>query len=135
MKILPLVLFSITILNAHSASAHTALAQTVPADGATISAAPESAELRFSAPVRLTALSVQMDGAEKRSLGPLPSEATEQFTVTLPALEPGHYIVSWRAMSEDTHVMSGEFMFTLGPTGSRAEHGETGNHNEHGETD
>jgi hypothetical protein len=37
------------------------------------------------------------------------------FAVALPAtIGDGHYVVAWRALSEDTHVMNGEFMFTVG---------------------
>lgn len=94
--------------------AHTELAESVPADGATVAAAPEKVELRFSEPVRLTALAVQQDGAQKQSLGPLPGATSASFAVALPALDEGHYIVTYRALSEDTHVVSGEFMFAVG---------------------
>ena len=41
----------------------------------------------------------------------------------LPAtLGEGHYVVAWRAMSEDTHVMTGEFMFAVGMEGNHAAH-------------
>ncbi len=29
------------------------------------------------------------------------------------ALAPGHYVVMWRALSEDTHVVTGHFVFTV----------------------
>jgi copper transport protein len=109
---------------AQAALAHTELAESVPADGAVVAAAPEEVQLRFSAAVRLTALAVQMDGTRKQSLGPLPAETAERFEVALPALDEGHYVVSWRALSEDTHVMSGEFMFVIGAGG----HGQETNH-------
>lgn len=125
---------------AQPAFAHTELAGTVPADRAVIATAPEDLQLRFSEPVRLTALSVRKDGAAKQSLGPLPTETTGQFTVALPALDEGHYVVSWRALSEDTHVMSGEFMFVVGATGGHDEHmnheaAHTGEHSGHMEQD
>lgn len=107
---------------APAALAHTELAGTVPADEAVVESAPEQIELEFSAAVRLTALTVQKTGGEKRSLGPLPGEMTAAFNVALPALDDGHYVVSWRALSEDTHVMTGEFMFAIGEGASHEEH-------------
>lgn len=104
------------------ALAHTELSATVPADQAIIEEAPEDLQLTFSEAVRLTAISIQLDGAPKHNLGPLPPETTRTFTLDLPALADGHYIVSWRALSEDTHVMNGEFMFAIGAEGSHTTH-------------
>jgi copper transport protein len=106
-----------------SALAHTELAGTTPANGAMIAQAPEHVELTFSEPVRLTALSIQKDAEKKQSLGPLPSATSEEFSVALPAaIDDGHYVVTWRALSEDTHVMTGEFMFAIGADGTHDAH-------------
>jgi len=112
---------TVAFFAAQAAQAHTELAETYPADHATIAAAPEDVQLRFSEPVRLTALSIQKDGAAKQALGPLPSAAAERFAVALPTLGDGHYVVAWRALSGDTHVMTGDFMFAVG---SAADHGQ-----------
>jgi copper transport protein len=117
MKWLRLILVAVTASAGQMALAHTELSESFPADHAMLESAPEDVRLHFSEPVRLTAVSVQMDGAAKRSLGPLPADALEQFSVTLPALENGHYTVSWRALSEDTHIMTGDLMFAVGATG------------------
>jgi methionine-rich copper-binding protein CopC len=150
MKTLLLATMTLAILAAKPALAHTELSQTVPADHAMIAAAPEDVQLKFSEPVRLTALSIQRDGTPKQSLGPLPADTIANFTVALPSLDDGHYVVTWRALSEDTHVMSGEFMFAVGASGSRdgqvndetehagenaagahAEHADQDNHDDH----
>jgi copper transport protein len=136
MKTYSLIVMTLAAGAAQTALAHAELAETVPADRAVVAAAPEDLQLRFSEPVRLTALAIQKDGAAKQSLGPLPLETTGQFTVALPGVDEGHYVVSWRALSEDTHVMSGEFMFVVGAAGSHDEHmsHETlhaGEHSEH----
>lgn len=108
---------------ANTALAHTDLATTVPANGALIGKAPENVQLTFTEPVRLTALSIQKDGDLKQSLGPLPSSTNVEFLVALPAtIEDGHYVVTWRALSEDTHVMNGEFMFVVGAEGTHETH-------------
>lgn len=135
MKTTSLILMAFSAGIMQSALAHTELAETVPADRAVVAAAPENVQLRFSEPVRLTALAVQQDGAAKQSLGPLPAATTEEFSVALPALGDGHYVVTWRALSEDTHVMSGEFMFAVGPEGAHEAHMNHGaaQADEHGE--
>lgn len=122
MKTLPLIVATLAAATMQAALAHTELAETVPANRAVIQAAPDDVRLRFSEPVRLTALSVQKDGQAKHSLGPLPAETTERFTVALPALDDGHYVVTWRALSEDTHIMSGEFVFAVGSAAGHDEH-------------
>lgn len=123
MRTLRLSVTMLAALAAQSALAHTELAATVPADRATLAAAPENVELQFSEPVRLTALTVQKDGAAKQNLGPLPSGNSGKFSVALPAgLGDGHYVVGWRALSEDTHVMSGEFMFAIGAAAAADAH-------------
>lgn len=122
MRLLQLTLIALAAGAAQTAFAHAELSESAPANCAMLESAPEDVILNFSEPVRLTALSVQQDGAAKQSLGPLPAEATEQFVVAAPALEDGHYMVSWRALSQDTHVMTGEFMFTVGASGGRAQH-------------
>ena len=117
------LLLGVSTFAAGSALAHTELASTVPANGAMIAEAPENVQLTFSEPVRLTALSIQKDDERKQSLGPLPSGTIEEFSVALPAaIEDGHYVVTWRALSEDTHVMNGEFMFAVGAEGSHTAH-------------
>jgi copper transport protein len=114
---------AVATLTGGAALAHTELKATVPADAATIADAPANVELTFSEPVRLTALSIQKDGDNKQSLGPLPAANAETFSVPLPeTVGDGHYVVAWRAMSEDTHVINGEFMFAVGAEGSHDAH-------------
>ena len=121
MRFLQLTVIVLAAGAAQTAFAHAELSASTPANCAMLESAPENVTLNFSEPVRLTALSVQKDGAAKQSLGPLPAEALEQFVVAAPALEDGHYMVSWRALSEDTHVMTGEFMFMVGAAGDHAQ--------------
>jgi methionine-rich copper-binding protein CopC len=116
MRTLRLLVTTLAAFAAQSVLAHTELTSTVPADRATLAAAPEHIELKFSEPVRLTALTIQLGDAAKQSIGPLPSGNSETFSVALPAgLGEGHYAVTWRVLSEDTHVVSGELMFAVGP--------------------
>ena len=49
----------------------------------------------------------------EQALEPLPSETGERFVVGVSDLSPGDYVVSWRAVGADTHIVSGEFRFTV----------------------
>lgn len=102
------------------AFAHTELSQSMPADKAALETAPKEVMLHFSEPVRLTMASIEKRGDRKQELGPLPQAPAKDFTLAAPALGEGAYVVTWRAMSEDTHVVNGEITFTVGA----AAHGE-----------
>jgi methionine-rich copper-binding protein CopC len=69
--------------------------------------------LNFSEAARLTALSIQKDEEPKQNLKPLPTTAAQQISVPLPPLTPGTYLVNWRVLSEDGHMMAGALHFTL----------------------
>jgi methionine-rich copper-binding protein CopC len=123
-------------LMASSASAHSELTASMPANNASVEVAPKELVLHFSEPVRLTALAVTEAGEAQRALGPLPAERQKDFSIAAPGLSKGQYTVSWRALSADAHVMTGEFTFAVGEpaaAGRHEGHGAAhGNHAEHG---
>jgi methionine-rich copper-binding protein CopC len=96
------------------AAAHTHLKSSVPAEGSTVTAAPKEIVLNFGEPVRLTALSLQKDGADEVKLTLLPKDAAAKLSVAVPALDAGHYAVNWRILGDDGHVMIGKVEFTVG---------------------
>jgi copper transport protein len=102
------------LVAAVSAQAHAHLQQATPADGSVLEAAPSELVLRFSEAAQLTALTVARDGGTQQKVTPLPHKPQAQIVVKLPPLAPGHYVVSWRALSADGHVVPGEIRFTLG---------------------
>jgi len=108
-----LIMSGIVGLSALQAQAHTYLSESVPADEAVVTVAPEEIVLGFSGAVRLTAVSILDGGGAEHALEPLPVETGERFVVGLSDLSPGDYVVSWRAVGADTHVVSGEFHFTI----------------------
>ncbi len=99
-----------------AASAHAHLLQAQPADGSTVSAAPAQFMLKFSEVSHLTALSLQKQGEpEARRIAPLPTEASAQFTLPAPRLEPGVYELRYHVLSADSHVVAGSVHFTISP--------------------
>lgn len=96
------------------AHAHTHLKMSMPADKAVLASPPSEIMLHFSEATRLTAVSIQKEGDKgQKNLGPLPKEPLAEVSVPVAALAPGKYTVSWRAMGEDNHVMSGALHFTI----------------------
>ncbi len=65
----------------------------------------------------LTAVSIAPDGAqndaEQRNLEITSKQTSEEFKLQAPGLDPGEYVVSWRAVGADTHVVTGEIRFTV----------------------
>jgi len=112
MKILSLLPGLVLVMFGVTASAHAHLQKSSPADNSVITTSPSNLVLNFSEAARLTALSIQK-GSESPQKLPLPTTAAQQISVPLPRLTPGTYLVSWRVVSDDGHVMSGALHFTL----------------------
>ena len=102
------------LLLSAAALAHTHLAKSDPADGSVLTQSPERVSLQFEHAVRVTELSIQK-GDEKSHplLVPLPEMPDVKISAVAPRLAPGAYLVSWRAVSSDGHVMSGKVRFTV----------------------
>ena len=101
-----------------AAQAHAHLRRAVPADGSVISASPPQVVLDFSEPARLTAAWIQRSGDPRRKIESLPRESAASVAVPLPALRPGLYELSWRALSADGHIVPGHIHFTVTPPGA-----------------
>lgn len=95
------------------AQAHTHLENSMPkADSS--GAAPEHIMLEFNETTQLTALTLQKEGAgEAQKISPLPDKPEKTIHVAAPKLEPGTYVLTWRAVGDDKHVMSGTVRFTV----------------------
>jgi methionine-rich copper-binding protein CopC len=93
--------------------AHTHLVKAVPANGSTISASPPNFVLTFAEPAKLTVLSLQKDAEPAKKIGPLPATPATEISVPAPQLIAGKYVLSWRAVSDDGHVMPGKLSFTV----------------------
>jgi len=98
-----------------AAFAHAKIVTSTPKDGATVAAGLSDIELAFSKPMRLTLLHVRQ--AKNNEDVPLRSALPKTFEkaakVAVEALPAGAYAVSWTAVSEDGHVMTGSFAFTV----------------------
>jgi methionine-rich copper-binding protein CopC len=114
MKVQVRLLGLTAVLLAGTVAAHTHLLRSVPADGSVATSAPRQLQLGFSEMAVLTALSIRKDGADKPiTLAPLSRQPAAKFAIDLPPLSAGTYRVNWRALSDDHHLASGSFRFTV----------------------
>jgi methionine-rich copper-binding protein CopC len=104
--------FFVLVLS-QSLAAHTTLTTSHPADGAVV-ASPVEIKIEFPAPVRLTAVKLENEAGTEIELGTLPVDSATVFSVPLAeTLAPGRYLVTWRSVSGDSHIVSGEIRFTV----------------------
>ena len=108
-------LFSAVLLVIVStAAAHTPLTATVPAATATVSAPVREIVLEFGGDVRLTALVLTDAQGGNKKVAAVPAAVAKKFTLAVEEdLKAGAYTVNWRAVGSDTHVVSGDFRFTV----------------------
>ena len=109
----PALAFVVLLLASAGALSHAHLEKATPADGSIVTAAPQSLLLEFSEPARLATLWISRDGGGRRKLAPLPQQPQQRIVVRLPDLIAGTYVVSWRAVGADGHVVPGQVRFTL----------------------
>lgn len=112
------VLVFLLAFSATPAAAHLSLSGSVPADGAELSSAPEFVVLSFSRPARLTAASVANLDEESVPIALVAADNSQaaEIRLELPALSDGTYRLTWSAIAADTHVASGEIVFSLKTT-------------------
>jgi methionine-rich copper-binding protein CopC len=116
-----MVLLASAVLSLTSlpAFAHAHLVRAVPAAGDALQAAPSDVTLRFNERLEAAFSSVIVRDAAGKQIdkgdGKVDASDRTVIRVSLPSLEPGVYKVEWRAVSADTHKVSGDFTFKVGP--------------------
>ncbi|MES2019080.1 MAG: copper resistance CopC family protein [Pseudomonadota bacterium] len=99
------------------AMAHAVVKQSVPAEGARLTAAPkevtitfnEKVEKMFTSAVLKTAAGVAIDTAKATRDAANPAV----LHLPLPALPAGAYVVTWTAVGQDGHRQSGHIGFSV----------------------
>ena len=101
------------LLLAFASYAHTALKTSSPEADTTV-AAPRAITLTFAGDVRLTSVALSDAGGREKHLDAVPTAVASKFELAIhEGLTPGKYTVVWRAVGGDTHIISGEFAFTV----------------------
>ena len=94
------------------ATAHTSLSASNIIAGSEISQVPDKLTLTFAKPVGLAAVEL-MGPTDKAGALETAKTMDKVHSVALPTLTAGRYLVKWRAVASDGHVMSGEIPFTV----------------------
>ena len=102
------------------AYAHASLDTSDPAAGAVLDASPAAIMLRFTEAVGITDDALRLFDADGDAVvigrpGRL-AGSSSSLTAAVPTLADGLYVVAWRAVSADSHPVSGAFTFTVGPS-------------------
>ncbi len=115
------------VLGVAPASAHATLLTTEPAPGTVLDAAPQAITLRFNEPVESSLGSVRVfDGDAHRVVAGAPHHPAGDHSVvrsSLPDLDGGTYVVTWRVVSADSHPVDGSFTFQIGPDATTCDAG------------
>jgi copper transport protein len=117
-----LVAFAITIaavvMLAAPAGAHAVLIQTEPAASQVYANPPQAVILRFSEPVQVGLGGIRLfdsDGHRIVTGAPThPNGAGPVVSASLPKLQNGTYVATWRVISADGHPVQGAFTFSVG---------------------
>jgi len=117
--VLAAVLLAGTLLagGAAPAGAHATLIGTVPAADGVVDAVPAAVELRFDEPVELVDDAVQVFGPDggRVDQGTVDTrDAGATLVAPVDGGAEGTYTVAWRVTSEDSHTLSGSFVFHNG---------------------
>ena len=83
------------------------------------SGAPKEIRLMFSEAViaKMSGIVVKDEAGKTVPTGSPQTDPQDQKQLVVPVsapLAPGHYSVTWHAVSEDTHRVKGEYNFTIG---------------------
>jgi methionine-rich copper-binding protein CopC len=108
------LLFTLLITATMTLEAHARLESSDPPNASTVTTAPARVTLVFSESARLTSLAIQGPHAtSSQRLVVHLAEDQVRHVVPLPKLAPGDYVLTWRALSDDSHVTSGTVKFSV----------------------
>jgi methionine-rich copper-binding protein CopC len=102
-----------------AALAHAFLDHAVPAVGSTVTTAPTELLLFFTQELEPAFSGVTLSTGDGHAVptgaASVDPQNRAELTLQLPPLAPGHYKVSWHAVSVDTHRTEGTFSFDIQP--------------------
>lgn len=110
------LLLLLPLLGLSPASAHTALVESDPAAGATLSEAPATIDLTFTEQISpdLSAVTLRVDGAKAVTLELGSGARPEVVRASVPAGVAGEsWTVAYRVVSGDGHPVTGELSFSV----------------------
>jgi len=99
------------------ASAHAYLVRSAPAQRAVLYKAPAKIQLWFNERLEARFSTFSLSDADGRPFetgkAEVPKEDSKQLSATVKPLPPGRYVVKYRVLSVDGHLVEDEFPFTI----------------------
>jgi len=110
---------AVVVVAAGPAAAHADFLQSSPAAGQVLQSSPKEIVLNFTEPVEVQPGSIRVFNTDEERLDSGDVEASgSTVRLSLPELEDGSYVVTWRATSTDAHPIEGAFTFQVGAAGN-----------------
>ena len=108
------LLASVVGIWATGAMAHSPLQATTPANEAVVTGMPSEVFMNFKGKIRLTRVAITHADAHSEEMD-LAGQTTfmQEFTLPMPDLGVGVYVVKWRGLGADGHALTGTFSFTV----------------------
>jgi copper resistance protein C len=107
-----------SLVSASPVLAHSFLVEATPSSKDHVAAAPKTIKLRFGGGVEPKYSKLTVEGADGKVLGEgsigVPDKPRE-LSMDAPDLAPGKYVVRYRVLSVDGHVVEGNYEFTVDP--------------------
>ncbi|MBI4932945.1 MAG: copper resistance protein CopC/CopD [Actinobacteria bacterium] len=98
-------------------SAHAELTSSTPSSGSVVPVPPNAVVLTFTEGVTPAFRAIRLTDSSGKpiELGEVTQTADDTITVAInAALDDGTYVVAWRVASDDSHLLSGAFAFSVG---------------------
>jgi copper transport protein len=116
------VVVALIVAGAAPASAHATLLTTDPQPGGKFDASPREISLRFTEPVEVSLGGIRLYDARERRIDvgepEHPNGEGSRVVASMPKVDDGTYVVTWRVSSADAHPVQGAFTFQVGAAGS-----------------
>ncbi len=100
------------------ASAHSFLVEATPSSKDHVATAPKTVKLRFGGGVEPKYSKLSIEDASGKVLGEGANgvpEKPRELSMDAPELTPGKYVVRYRVLSTDGHIVEGNYEFTVDP--------------------
>lgn len=106
------------IVSASPALAHSFLVEATPSSKDHVDTSPKTIKLRFGGAVEPKYSKLTVEGADGKVLGEGSigaSDKPRELSMDSPDLAPGKYVVRYRVLSVDGHIVEGNYEFTVDP--------------------
>ena len=109
---------ALVVLLPTPASAHASLVSTDPGSGQVVDSPPKAITLRFNESVQILPSGIRLydSRGDRVDIGAAehPDGKGDEVRSSVPRLENGTYVVTWRVVSSDAHPVRASFVFTVG---------------------